>query len=89
MAALLNGHRDTSYRDLPEPDVAVRKLFTLCPNTYHDGILPLHDCLVKIFQYWKRLGARRECPYRFSTNEIETHETVRRVSGLAAVKHRF
>lgn len=85
-AALLKGHRDTSYRDLPEPDVAVQKLFTLCPNTYHDGILPLRDCLVKIFQRWKQLGVRRECPYRFSTSEIETHETTRRVSGLAAVE---
>ncbi|BCR90150.1 uncharacterized protein ACHE_60036A [Aspergillus chevalieri] len=72
-AALVKSHMEP-YLDLPEPDVAVRKLFTLCSDTYRDGILPIRDCLVKLFQYWKQLGLSKECPYHFSTAEIAQHE---------------
>lgn len=72
-AALVKSHMEP-YLDLPEPDVAVRKLFTLCTDTYRDGILPVRDCLVKLFQYWKQLGLSKECPYHFSAAEIAQHE---------------
>ena len=64
-----------SRTGLPEPDITVRNLFTLPPDTHRDGILPLRDCLVKIFQNWTtRLGIRRECPFHFSAAEITAHE---------------
>lgn len=64
-----------SRMGLPEPDLAVRNFFTLPPDTHRDGILPLRDCLVKIFQNWNiRLGIRRECPFHFSDEEITAHE---------------
>lgn len=71
-AALVKSHREP-YLDLPE-HVAVRRLFTLCPITYQDGILPVRDCLVKLFQYWGRLGLSKNCPYHFSATEIAQHE---------------
>lgn len=71
-AALVKSHREP-YLDLPE-HVAVRRLFTLCPITYQDGILPVRDCLVKLFQYWGRLGLFKNCPYHFSATEIAQHE---------------
>lgn len=72
-AALVKSRME-SYLDLPEPDVAVRKLFNSCAVTYRDGILPVRDCLVKIFQYWSQLGLREKCPYHFSAGQIAQHE---------------
>lgn len=72
-AALVKSHMEP-HLDLPEPDVAVRELFTSCPLTYKDGILPVRDCLVKIFQYWSQLAMREKCPYHFSPGEIAQHE---------------
>lgn len=64
-----------SRTGLAEPDIAMRNLFTLPPDTHRDGILPLRDCLVKIFLNWKtRLGIRRQCPYHLSAAEIAAHE---------------
>lgn len=73
-AALVKSHLE-SYLALTEIDVAVRQLFVSCSYTYRDGIVPLRDYLVKIFQNWSQLDLRdQECPYYFSPEEIERHE---------------
>ncbi|OJJ45089.1 hypothetical protein ASPZODRAFT_676262 [Penicilliopsis zonata CBS 506.65] len=74
-AALLKSHLE-SYLALTETDVAIRQLFTSCPYTYRDGIVPLRDCLVRLYQEWPRLNVPgdRPCPYSFSRVEIDRHE---------------
>lgn len=73
-AALVKTHLE-SYLALTETDVAIRQLFTSCAITYREGILPLRDALVKIFQSWSELGLKGICPYHFTRDEILRHET--------------
>ncbi|TQB70518.1 hypothetical protein MPDQ_000391 [Monascus purpureus] len=72
-SALLKSHLE-SYLALTEIDVAVRQLFISCAYTYRDGIIPLRDCLVKIFQNWSKFDVSADCPYHFSRDEIAQHE---------------
>lgn len=52
----------------------MRQLFISCAYTYRDGIIPLRDCLVKIFQNWSKFDVHADCPYHFSHDEITQHE---------------
>lgn len=73
-AALVKSHME-SYLALTETDVALRQLFTSCPYTFREGVVPLRDCLVRIYQHWSQLGLEDEkCPYQFSDDEIARHE---------------
>ncbi|RHZ44170.1 phosphotransferase family protein [Aspergillus thermomutatus] len=72
-AALLKSHLE-SYLALTEPDVAIRRLFTSCPFTYRDGILPLRDSLLRLSQHWAHLRVGEACPYRFTAAEVARHE---------------
>ena len=73
-AALVKTHLE-SYLALKETDLAIRQLFTTCSTTFRDGIIPLQDSLIKIFQNWSRLGLKGICPYHFTNEEISQHES--------------
>lgn len=72
-AALVKTHLE-SYLALTKTDVAVRQLFTSCSSTYREGVIPLRDCLIQIFQKWSTLGFHGACPYQFSSEKISQHE---------------
>ena len=63
-----------SYLALTEVDVAIRHLFTSCSTTYREGVVPLRDSLIRIFQNWSRFGFQGACPYRFTKEDIFRHE---------------
>lgn len=72
-AALVKSHLD-SYLTLTKTDVAVRQLFTSCSSTYREGVIPLRDSLIRVFQNWPALGFRGTCPYHFTDEEIARHD---------------
>lgn len=72
-AALVKTHLD-AYLALTETDVAIRQLFTTPAYTYREGILPLRDSLIHIYQCWSQLGLGDGCPYQFSQEEVLRHE---------------
>lgn len=72
-AALVKSHLE-SYLTLTETDVSIRQLFVGSPFTYRDGIIPLRESLIRLYQHWDRLGLHKPCPYSFSDHEIVQHE---------------
>lgn len=72
-AAVVKTHPE-SYLALTEIDSAVRELFISCPYTYRDGILPVRNYLIKIFQNWSQFQLSEDCPYKFSQEEIAQHQ---------------
>lgn len=72
-AALVKSHLD-SYLTLTETDASIRQLFIGCSYTYRDGIVPLRNSLIRVFQHWAALGLDRPCPYNFTEEEIARHQ---------------
>lgn len=72
-AALVKTHLE-SYLALTETDVAIRHLFTSCSATYREGVVPLRESLIKIFQNWSQLGLQGARPFHFSRDVIVRHE---------------
>lgn len=72
-AALVKSHLE-SYLTLTESDVSIRQLFVGCSYTYRDGIVPLRESLIRVYQHWNGLGVDKPCPYRFTKEEIARHE---------------
>jgi hypothetical protein len=54
-----------------------RELFIRCGETTSEeaGVIPLRSCLIEICQNWSTLGFSGECPYSFSEEEIQAHES--------------
>lgn len=82
-----------SYLALTEIDIAIRHLFTSCSATYREGIVPLRDSLIRIFQNWSELGLEGICPYHFTKEEILRHanqiEEYRRALRLREYTHQL
>ncbi|OGM48103.1 hypothetical protein ABOM_002935 [Aspergillus bombycis] len=51
-----------------------RETFIRCGEISEVGPVPLRECLIEIHRNWSSLGFTGECPYSFSTNEINAHE---------------
>ncbi|KZF23975.1 hypothetical protein L228DRAFT_86005 [Xylona heveae TC161] len=51
-----------------------RELFIRCGEISDVGVLPLRECLIEIYQNWSNLGFTRQCPFKFSAEEISLHE---------------
>lgn len=71
-AALIKTHLE-SYQTLTETDAWIRQLFVGCSYTYRDGIVPLRNSLICVFQHWDTLGLDRPCPYSFTAEETARH----------------
>ncbi|KAJ5155011.1 Aminoglycoside phosphotransferase [Penicillium coprophilum] len=52
-----------------------RELFIRCGETSEMGVLPLRECLIEIFHSWSDLGFTGDCPFSFTKEEIETHQS--------------
>ncbi|KAJ5102422.1 hypothetical protein NUU61_004644 [Penicillium alfredii] len=72
-AALVKSHLE-SYLTLTETDVSIRQLFIGSPYTYRDGIIPLRESLVRLYQTWDQLDLHQPCPYRFTNEEVAQHD---------------
>ncbi|KAK5093247.1 Phosphotransferase enzyme [Exophiala xenobiotica] len=66
-----NPHTGSALSESPE---VVRQLFLLCPDTYKDGIVPLRDCLIRIFKSWESSGFPGSCPIQFTSGELSIHQ---------------
>lgn len=53
---------------------AFRELFIRMGEISDVSIIPLRECLIKIFQNWSGLGFPGHCPYSFSQDKIHAHK---------------
>ncbi|KAG5287825.1 phosphotransferase enzyme family protein [Histoplasma capsulatum G186AR] len=52
-----------------------RELFKRCGEISEVGVIPLRACLIEIFTNWFELGFTGDCPYSFSQEEIDDHNS--------------
>lgn len=71
-AALTKNHLE-SYLAFTRVDPAIRHLFTFCENTLKDGVIPLRDSLMQIFENWHQMGLPNSCPYSVTNDELSKH----------------
>lgn len=72
--AALNKAHPGSYSSLLQVHDTLRSLFVLCERTFKDGIVPLRDSLIQLFQNWHRIGLPDGCPIQFLEEEIMSHQ---------------
>ncbi|RWQ93860.1 kinase-like domain-containing protein [Paecilomyces variotii] len=65
--------RNESVHDALVLDRRLSELFT-CYELFPDGTLvPLRNCLIRVFQDWAHLGLPGQCPFGFTKEELERH----------------
>jgi hypothetical protein len=52
-----------------------RELFMRCCETSEVGVLPLRACLIEICESWPELGFAGDCPFSFTPEELEKHDS--------------
>lgn len=64
----------SAYTAMSLPRV-FRELFKRCSGISEVGVIPLRACLIEIFTNWYELGFPGHCPYSFSQEEIDEHDS--------------
>ena len=72
VATYLNNH--DAYVAKWEVFDPLRELFSRIGNTWDDGIVPLHTCLIRIVENWGQMSLPDPCPIHFTSAEIASHE---------------
>lgn len=71
-AALAQNHLE-SYLALIRVRSAIWHLFSSTQNTWKDGIVPLRDSLIHIWENWHQLGLSEPCPYQITNEDSSRH----------------